>query len=1098
MPRFSMAWLVAVACFFTLSFFSLIGQSQPVNGKIVKSPTTQQPQQPQPYDPNHPPNTYRSKSNPLYWKNKMPHPGYWQQDVSYRIEASLDDVSDVISGAEELIYFNNSPDTLREVYFHLYQNAFGPAAYYADINKANKVKPKYGAYEAQNQGTVVSNLRQLGAEVVVTLDNTILHVKLAEPIAPGDQTTFTMDFKTYFDLGSNRRRMKLFTAWGYKHYDAVHWYPRISVYDRKFGWTADQHLTKEFYGDFGTYDVSLTLPKPYVVEATGTLQNFDEVYPDSLRQQLDIQNFFSKPWNSQPSVITPADGTTKTWRFYGSNIHDFAWTADPTYRIGEVKMGKTTIVSLVQEPHASGWYNAASYTAQVMRVYAKDFGAYEYPKMVVADARDGMEYPMLTLDGGQDPSYRGLLAHEVGHNWFFGMVGNNETYRAMLDEGFTQFLTAWSQLKIEGDSLGWMQGRGWLNKRYFKSPRVVDDEVYWGYYRDAISGEQGTLNTHSDHFNGALGHGGGYGQVYYKTATMLFHLQYVLGDSLFQAAMRHYLAQWKIAHPYVEDFRNSIIQFTHVDLNWFFDQWIETKKTVDYKLLSVKRDKQGYRIRMRRVGEMESPIDLVATTESGQKIKYTIPNRLFTKAEGTPLSKWYGWGVIGKEYTARLPITEKLKNIEIDPSYRLPDIRPFDNRWKGNVDWKLESHTPSFPNRYKYVVRARPDIWYNAVDGVKAGLHLNGDYFEMRRFVNFSAWYNTGLGVPTLIGETPIEDTRDLRTLLSYRFTYRSVIPKISSKTEGSVDFRYLDGLERYKFSLTQELTPRSKAFVNLVYQYRRGSGVNAAPISYLINPDGWTLDAINATGQAGLTHNYTTKKGSGQWTLSLRSSLPFSDNFFTQVRGEWQNTQRIFGARLRSRVFAQLMTGNPPNESRLYAAGGSPEEMMDTKYYRAAIYRPNLDPAFGTTTQPLHFGGGLNLRGYNGYVLPEIVENGLLLGYSGLSGAAVNLEYSFSDWFKFSPKITRNWLSVRTYLFGDAGGITVSQPGRELSNWQYVAPRADAGAGVAFTIKRFFRFTRVQPLTLRADFPIYLSDAPFSDTDNIQFRYVVGIGMAF
>jgi hypothetical protein len=227
----------------------------------------------------------------------------------------------------------------------------------------------------------------------------------------------------------------------------VHWYPRICVYDRKFGWDTDQHLGKEFYGDFGSFEVALTFASNYIVEATGYLENEQEVMPKSLREKLDIKNFANKPWEEKASVIIPyIEGDKKTWKYYAINVHDFAFTADPNYRIGEVMAvvnGQSVrCIALAQEGHAGYWQNAAEYTKKIIETFSRDFSPYIWPKIIVADARDGMEYPMLTLDGGYDPSYRDLLIHEVGHMWYFGMVGNNETYRASLDEGFTQFLTA--------------------------------------------------------------------------------------------------------------------------------------------------------------------------------------------------------------------------------------------------------------------------------------------------------------------------------------------------------------------------------------------------------------------------------------------------------------------------------------------------------------------------------------------------------------------------------------------------------------------------------------------------------------------------------
>jgi aminopeptidase N len=190
------------------------------------------------------------------------------------------------------------------------------------------------------------------------------------------------------------------------------------------------------------------------------------------------------------------------------------------------------------------------------------------------------------------------------------MVGSNETYRAMMDEGFTQFLTAWALEKIDGKEIV----KGKYANAYTEKHSLPEEaryaRAYQGYLKDAISGSETTLHTHSDDFGGALRHGGGYGNVYYKTATMLYNLQYVLGDELFSNAMKHYFNQWKMAHPYPEDFRNSIIQYTNVDLNWFFDQWIETSKTIDYGIKKVKHQGDGkYKITIERKGEMQMPVD---------------------------------------------------------------------------------------------------------------------------------------------------------------------------------------------------------------------------------------------------------------------------------------------------------------------------------------------------------------------------------------------------------------------------------------------------------------------------------------------------------
>ena len=161
---------------------------------------------------------------------------------------------DIISGNEQLTYWNNSPDTLEYVYFHLFQNAFQPGSYLDDLMLANGVKAKYSRWEKDKKGTVIEKMQSGNVDLRTESDNTILKVYLQKPLLPDDSVTFSIDFKSYYGNGGVRRRMQLFSSWGHKHYNGAQWFPKISVYDRKLGWTADQHLNKEFYSDFGTYD----------------------------------------------------------------------------------------------------------------------------------------------------------------------------------------------------------------------------------------------------------------------------------------------------------------------------------------------------------------------------------------------------------------------------------------------------------------------------------------------------------------------------------------------------------------------------------------------------------------------------------------------------------------------------------------------------------------------------------------------------------------------------------------------------------------------------------------------------------------------------
>lgn len=1041
------------------------------------------------YDPLHPPNTFRNADDPYYWKNAPPYDGYWQQDVHYRIKARLDDVKDLADGAITLAYWNNSPDTLREVFFHLTQNAYETNSY---MNSAERGwKPHAPADSTARRGTDVLSMSMDGTTLEPEVDNTIMRLRLPKPIPPDGRVTFEYTFRTYW--GGDYRRMKLFNAWGHKHYDGTHWYPRMCVYDRKFGWDTQQHLGNEFYGDFGCYDVELDMPNDQIVEATGWLQNPQEVMPPDLRARLDITNFKDKKWDEAPSQPVMRDpAVRKVWKYHAENVHDFAFTADPTYRIGEAEWNGVKCIAMAEEPHASKWQNAADYCAKVIKAHSEQFGMYAYPKMVVADARDGMEYPMLTLDSGEEPDYRGLFVHECGHNWFFGMVGNNETYRAMLDEGFTQFLTAWGLEHIDGDTVVAEPARTAYERAYAKPEIAREGEVYQGYMRSAIRDELPPIATQSDDFDYYTDRGdGGYGHVYFKTATMLFNLQYVLGDSLFISAMRHYFDQWKIKHPYVEDFRNSIIQYTHVDLNWFFDEWIDTGKRIDYSVRRVRHRNAdaGQEIVLKRKGDAQMPIDLTVISRDGTTHEYHIPNTWFVKrTSATVLPRWIGFGDLQREYTAHVDIPNGIADVRIDTSFRLADAYQPDNSLRFPFEAEFDSHVHNAPDRKEYEGFVRPDLWYNGFDGIKAGVHFHSDWMRYKHRLWFTAWLNTGFAqnLPTgasRVGYDPI----------SFNLRYENGTERLLKGSSVNVGVRLLDGLEQYTAGFSfKPKSQRTELYARLKYMVRRDS----TDLTYLDHPAEWELDRLNGALDIGAEHHYSF----GNARINLRSSAVGSASPYAQVTLSSVNEKRYGRLALRLRVIAQYGSGGTPVESQLFLAGGSPEDMMENKYTRSAGILPYDWMGYGNGVNHFAVGGGLGLRGYAGYLAPEAAANGdVILTYRGNTGAAINGEIDLDGLVRFRPGKLAQYLHLDVYLFGDVGSMGYRQVTDAGTNELRMAmPRSDAGAGAAITIKKFGPLTDIKPLTLRFDMPLVLSNLPAGEEDLFAFRYVVAIGRSF
>lgn len=1061
-------------------------------------------------------NSYRNSKNKLYWQNRKPHAAYWQQDVHYKIDAGIDEGSHIISASEELEYWNNSPDTLHFVYFHLFQNAFVKGSYLHSMEEAVGVQPRLGGYEAAGLGTVVKDLTVDGKTVRTELDNTIMKVYLPKPLLPKGKMTFKMRFQTYYDRGGTRRRMQMYDAWGFKHYNGVQWFPKICVYDSKFGWDTYQHLNKEFYGEFGSYDVSLNFPSNYIVEATGALQNREEVLPDTLREKLDIKNFANKKWNEPPSTIIPyVKGERKVWKFYADNVHDFAFTADPSYRIGTKYWNGVECIALAQEPHAAGWQNGADYVAKIIKTLSEEIGMYAYPKMIAADANDGMEYPMLTLDGGSDPGYRGLLVHEIAHNWFYGMVGSNETYRSGMDEGFAQYYTAEGLRLIDGDTLVQALPKSKYRRKFYGPTMTFDYRVMNAYHIDALTQNDGLLNVHANGYGNGLHHENGYRSVYYKSAAMLSNLQYTLGDSLYRAAMQHYFYQWKFAHPYFEDFRNSIIQFTHVDLNWFFDQWWETNKTIDYSVCGIRKipGVDSFAIKLRRNGKMEMPIDLTVQNKQGQQFNFYIPNTWFEKnTSATTLPRWFGLDKLNETYEARVQVPGGISKVQIDTSYRLADVDLRDNVKSRGITWervhaRLDGGLANPWDRKQYRLYIRPDIWWNPVDGIKAGVHVEGDYMFTLGKLDATVWYNTHVLQSYDYLSFESQGWYEKYLPIHYSFNYSTPLSKKYVKLQMFLNSRILDGLSYHRGGFNWNADANNTLSLYGQTMWRPLT----YDLDYLIYTNEWssTMGRPNSSINASWSHNYKYKRGAGNYVFSLRApfltgnSATSFDYGYLQV--EAVNYNRFGKLEVRTRLFGRYGMGtNIPYESALFLAGANPEELMEDKYTRSVGFVPN-DWRGISRYETNHFqqGGGLNLRGYAGYFVADERDGQLLIGYKGRSGVAGNVEIDFDNYIPLRPRLTRNWLHVDAYAFADAGVIELSkfqQPdyynAQPTTMWSDL--RIDAGVGFAFTIKKWGVFDKANPLTLRFDMPLFINRPPYTNPQYANFRYVVGVNRTF
>ncbi|MBL7944082.1 MAG: M1 family metallopeptidase, partial [Flavobacteriales bacterium] len=446
----------------------------------------------------------------------------WQQKVNYKMDISLDHNNHQFTGTQVLVYTNNSPDALTEVYYHLYFNAFQPGSA-MDIrslliedpdprvgDRISKLKPEeFGHLH-------VTSLTQDGQTVSFDEQETILKVKLAKPIKAGGKAVFEMKFNGQVPL--QIRRSGRDNSEGID-YSMSQWYPKMCEYDCH-GWHPNPYVGREFYGIWGDFEVNITMDKSYTIAATGELQNAGDI---------------GKGYEEQGARIDTPEGQTLTWKFKALQVHDFVWAADPDYVHDKVQVpGGPTLHFFYQgnQDYSPAWKDLQPKTIAAFQYMSEHFGKYPYPVYSVIQAGDGgMEYPMATLITGNRklPSLVGVTIHEAAHSWYQGVLGFNESLYYWMDEGFTSFATSEtiSHLQV-GD------------------PRRSHDRAIDSYLEVAASGKEEPLTTHADHFETNFAYGEA---AYSKGEVFLVQLRYIIGEEAFKRTMLRFFDTWKFKHP---------------------------------------------------------------------------------------------------------------------------------------------------------------------------------------------------------------------------------------------------------------------------------------------------------------------------------------------------------------------------------------------------------------------------------------------------------------------------------------------------------------------------------------------------------------------
>lgn len=588
---------------------------------------------------------------------------YWQQEIQYTMTADMDVRSNRFTGHQAMVYRNHSPETLDKVYFHLYLNAFQPGSemdvrsqYIPDPDprigsRISKLTPEQIGYQH------IQRVTQNGSDLEFEVRGTILIVILKTPLKPGKSTRLELDYEAQVPIQIRRNGRD--NAEGIR-YSMSQWYPKLCEYDTR-GWHADPYISREFYGVWGDFDVSIRLDSSYTVAASGLLINSGTKSPAST----------SKP---------RANENKRTWHFVAKRVHDFVWAADPDYVHDTHTCADGVVLHAYYQPHEnfkSNWQQLLPIMEEAMHYINAHFGQYPYPVYAFIQGGDqGMEYPMATLITGHRSltSLVGVSVHELMHSWYQMVLGFNESYYYWMDEGFADYGA--ERVMNHLRELQLIPGE----------PNPVPYETaYLQYLQLVMGGLEEPLCTHADHFESNSAYSIG---AYTKGTIFLNQLEYVMGKPAFDQGLLDFFNTWKFKHPNDNDLIRVMEKASRLELDWYKDYMIYSTKSIDYGIDTVYASGGRAVVRLSRYFFMPMPVDIEIILKDGTTVDYTIPLDLMlgakieTSSEGMLYTVLPYWPWVNLDYSFEADISfDQIESVRIDPSGRLADLDPQNNVW---------------------------------------------------------------------------------------------------------------------------------------------------------------------------------------------------------------------------------------------------------------------------------------------------------------------------------------------------------------------------------------------------------------------------------
>lgn len=745
---------------------------------------------------------------------------YFQQEVNYKIDVSLNDRTHELNAFESIQYINHSNTSLAFIYFHLWPNAYKNQE--TALAKQLLQDGETNMYFAKEEELgYIDSLHFLVNGQPVKWEYDEKHIDICKiylniPLKSLDTMTITTPFHVKLPSASISRLGHIGQA-----YAITQWYPKPAVFD-KDGWHPMPYLNQgEFYSEFGAFDVSITLPRNYLLAATGDRIDATEEEHWLLDKVAETKQLIQENRYTADNTFPPSSNEYKTIRFKQYRVHDFAWFADKRFHVlkGEVQLpGNGNTVNTWafftnNEPRL--WSHAIEYLNDATFFYSSLNGDYPYNHVTAIDgtisAGGGMEYPNITIIGASNNDFtlETTIMHEVGHNWFYGILGSNERDHPFMDEGLNSFYemryisTKYPEKKLTSivnrDSTFSFFG---LNKFKHKA------EYEFSYFLAAHKNLDQPINTASEkltHYN--------YGAIVYSKSALAFdYLMNYLGKEKFDEAMRFYFEQWKFKHPQPKDLIQTLQYYLNADLKWFEDDLLTSNHKLDYKVLKHRElEDHSHVILIKNNKKVQGPVSLSGFNHG--------------KLVGTV---WYN-GFEGKRVFEFPPA--EIDEFKLDANEFMPDINRKNNNLKTHGLFKRAEpiklnfigaiDNPNY-NSLKYL----PILGYNYYNKFMLGCALYNYSFLQKKFeFTLAPMYAFGTNTPVgfmdwgwnmLPNSSAIQQLTLSSKIKSFAYDYfdAKALNETNGKQIQSFDLSY------YKISETLDVEFKKKASRSKITQH--------------------------------------------------------------------------------------------------------------------------------------------------------------------------------------------------------------------------------------------------------------------------------------